>query len=197
MDVWLRSEVAEAQKELVLRELKDPSKVQPFIHFMKAMESLPKVGGTFLDAGCGCGHYGYLIDRNFPQWDYYGTDFSPSVIERAKNVMPLETFRVCKFLDNKFGEYDAVLVSAIMEFADDPWDWLDYVILHTRGYLILHRLRLIKGYSRHITERSYLGFDTKFYEWNYKQFLKHLSPNVIILPWLDPQNQHTIVVPPA
>jgi len=160
------------------------------------MESLPKKGGTFLDVGCGCGHYGYLIDLNFPQWDYIGTDYSPAMIERAKNIVPLETFRVCEFLDNKFEQYDAVLISQVMEQAPDPWDWLDYAVQRTRGYLILHRLRLIKGYSRRISEPTYLGLPCKNYEWNYKQMLRHLSPDALVLPWLD-QRQYTIVLPPV
>lgn len=195
MDVWLRKDVAEAQAELVQKELQEPENVPPLAYFMKVMESLPKEGGTFLDTGCGCGHYGFLVDLHFPQWDYYGTDFSPAMIERAKSLVPLKNFRVCEFLDNKFAQYDAVLVSQVMEYAPDPWDWLDYAVINTRGYLILHRLRLIKGYSRIIEEPTYLGYPAKNYEWNYKQFLKHLSPDVLILPWAD-QRQYTIVVPP-
>jgi SAM-dependent methyltransferase len=192
--LWLKPEIADAQQALVLRELQDPIKAMPFRYFLEAMRHIDIRAGCLLDVGCGVGHYGLLCEKNFPQFEYHGTDVSPAMIERARDLAPLGQFRVCDFKSNDFGDYDIVLIGQVMELADDPWELLDYALLHTHGYLILHRLRLTEHYSRKIPEKAY-GIDTFDYEWNKKIFERHLSEHVT-LPWID-LYQYTIIIPPA
>lgn len=195
MDVWLKPEVALAQKKLILEQLQDPLKIYPFYYFVEAMKRIPLKGGRMLDVGCGVGHYGLFVEKFYPTWEYFGSDSSPAMIEQARDLVPLGHFRVCDFMDNDFESYDLVVISQVMEQVDDPWPLLDRALLRTCGYLVLHRLRLIKGYSRQIQEKTYLGLQAHNYEWNMKQFVKHLGPHEMI-PWTD-LYQYTVVVAPA
>ena len=193
-NVWLRKDVADAQKELVLKQLADPLKFAPYFYFHEAMKHVKMVSGRILDCGSGVGHYGLFCEKHYPQWDYCGTDYSPAMIERARGLVPLGSFKTCSFFDNTFKAYDVVLVSQVMEHTPDPLEALDFVLLHTRGYLILHRVRLVKAYSHKIDEKTYLDIPTTNFEWNRRQFLKRLGSHILI-PWMDGY-QFTIVVTP-
>jgi hypothetical protein len=63
---------------------------------------------------------------------------------------------------------------------------LEFLLTQTHGYLILHQVKLISGYSQKILG----GF-----EFNKKQFMKRLGTHILI-PWID-FYQYSIVVTPT
>lgn len=191
---WLEPEAALKQRSLVLEQLRHPEKVDVFRYFFKAMRHVQLKEGTFLDVGCGVGHYGLIIEKLYPHLRYYGTDISPAMIEQAKELNPLGTFRVCPFEKNRFGDFDVVLISQVMEMTESPWAALETALLKCCRYVILHRLRLVKTYDRQFLETSYCG-ETRGFEWNYKKFHRRIGAIEHEIEWLEqPPQQYTIVL---
>lgn len=179
---WDRPEVAQAQYDLVLKELSaDPATIGPYAAFLWAMGivfAIPpdvlfleklyieKRQSTLLDAGCGVGHYGVLCERFYPNTQYHGTDISQATIDQARQLAPLSTFSVCDFKDNDFGDYDIVLAGQTIEQLDDPPAMLDLLLMRARRYIILNRIRLTPDESHRIEEGTYCGEMGRTWLWN-------------------------------
>jgi hypothetical protein len=193
---WLLKEVADGQMRLVQKELAgDVSQVEPFRAFIQAMNTLPMTAGmTMLDAGCGCGHYGVLVQRFFPRITYHGTDWSVHMIANAQKLCPGRKFCTCYFSDNNFDLYDIVLTAATIEYTDYPFEALRQVLTHFKHYLILHRLRLTDGSSKHFEEPTYAGQSALHFLWNLRDIETWLAPfSYIVDKWAN-GTQATIVV---
>jgi SAM-dependent methyltransferase len=172
---WDKPEVVEAQRDCVIGELQDAEHVQPFIAFDWAMRETGIVGGTILDVGCGCGHYGILCERRYPGIVYRGTDASEAMIAQARLLAPLGTFARKDFFENDFGVYDIVLVSQVIEFLPDRWAALEYLLSEARYYVILNRIRLTCDVSHEIDETTYAGHSGKEWLWNEAELITKIS----------------------
>lgn len=193
---WLLKEVADGQMALVQKELAgDIMKVEPFRAFIVAMNTLPLiVGMTLLDAGCGCGHYGVLVRRLYPQIVYHGTDWSRYMIANAQKLCPDQKFDVLDFGDNYFNLYDIVLTAATIEYTPEPFETLRDVLAHFKRHLILHRLRLTDGPSEHFDEPTYAGQSALHFRWNLGEVENWLAPfDYTVSKWAN-GTQATIVV---
>ncbi len=163
---WLLPEVAAAQLEVAKTALQKPLLVRPYLHFVQALELIqPEPGTTLLDAGCGTSGYGLLCAKYFPEVAYTGTDASTYMIRHAKKLFPKGTFEVKPLEKNDFGNYDIVLVSAVLEYAG-RWSALENVLEEFKHYLILHRMRGTNEPSRSFSEPTYCGNREDFYLWN-------------------------------
>lgn len=177
---WDLPQVAQAQHDLVLRELSAPETCWPYVAFRWAMEIInrypdmhlfekiyyEKRPTALLDAGCGVGHYGVLCERFYSGIRYHGTDISPAMIDQARQLAPLSTFSVCDFKDNAFGDYDIILTGQTIELTDDPPAMLDWLLMHAKRYILLNRIRLTPNESHRITEGTYCGEMGRTWLWN-------------------------------
>lgn len=164
MNSWLLPDTATAMADFVSGCLVDPQKNAPFNIFMEAMKWVDSNAKTILDVGCGVGHYGAICREYYPKLRYTGTDFSQSMIDKARSLYDLE-FECCSFEDNHFGDYDIVLIAQVMEGLEDSWSALELVLKETRGWLILHRLRTTNKPSFSDTTLGY-GHQVKNFVWN-------------------------------
>lgn len=167
---WHRPDVAQAQRDLVLRELQDPHSIGPFTAFLWAIRKIklePPV--TLLDVGCGVGHYGVLCEKYFPRIAYTGTDASAAIIAEAKLLAPLGRFEVCDFTANLFEDYDIVMASQVVETMPDPLAAMKHLLRWVTGYVILNRIRLTEprdAPSHQIDEATYCGEIGTNWLWN-------------------------------
>lgn len=172
---WDKPEVAVAQRDWILGELQDADHVQPFVAFDWAMRETHITGGTILDVGCGCGHYGILCERNYPYIVYYGTDASLAMIAQARVLAPLGHFSVKDFFQNDFDVFDIVLASQVIEFLPDRWAALECLLKHATGYVILNRIRLTPEPSHEIDEATYCGNMGREWLWNELELVTKIS----------------------
>lgn len=163
---WDTPEVARAQRVLVELQLEHPQQVGPFKAFLEAMKHVAVVDGSFLDLGCGVGHYGVLLAREFPQLRYTGYDASAAMIREARDLYPAGRFRVRPFEQANLEAHDIVMAAQVLEYQADPWHALAWLLGHT-GWTILHRLRLAGGRSHWIEdEPTYCGHRANNYAWS-------------------------------
>lgn len=163
---WDLPEVAKAQRALVEKQLAAPERVGPFQAFLHAMRHIALTHGAFLDIGCGVGHYGVLLAREYPQLRYTGYDASRAMIAEARSLYPQGRFRVRSFECANLWAYDIVMAAQVMEYQDEPWVALEFLLGHA-GWTILHRLRLTDGPSRWLeNEPTYCGNRANNYLWN-------------------------------
>lgn len=162
---WLNRDVAFAQKELVLKELENPMSNPPFVAFRWAMTRVsPHDFDTFLDIGCGVGHYGLLLRQWYPNLVYYGEDFSEHMIEVARDMCPSGYFGVKRLEDSAPGDYDIAMVSGVLEYTPDPPQALKGV-LEKSNVLIVHRAR-ITDRPGFVVEPTYCGNHEPKYLWH-------------------------------
>jgi len=174
---WNLPEVAAAQHALVIRELAEHATdpVGPYAAFRWAMDTIGLEYASLLDVGCGSGHYGVLCERFYPYVHYHGTDISDPMTVYARQLAPLSTFSVCEFHDNRFGDYDIVLASQVMEMTSDPPEALDFMLSRIRKWAILNRIRLTKVESYQITEGTYCGNMGHNWLWNLDDIIQKIE----------------------
>jgi len=180
---WDLPEVAAAQHALVIRELTEhtTAPVGPYVAFRWAMDMIGLEYASLLDVGCGCGHYAVLCERFYPHVNYHGTDVSDPMTVYARQLAPLSTFSVCEFRDNKFGDYDIILASQVLEQLDFPLDALDTILLRARQYVILNRIRLTPDVSHRITEATYAGNVGRNWLWNLDDIMQRIEQRAKIV----------------
>lgn len=182
-DPWHLPSVADAQLALVTKQLADETRCAPFQAFLRALRHIVQADpaletASFLDAGCGVGHYGVLLARHYPRLIYFGADASAAMIERAAEFHRAREIRSmlnqCEFKDTPFYTFPLVLVSQVMEMLDDPPAALEFVLEDMRAgaYLILHRMRWSKEPAHAVMEKTYLGLDAKNFIWNEQEVLR-------------------------
>ena len=166
---WLKADVAKAQRKLVEQELNGewPETYKVFVRAMEFIE--PAKIKTLLDAGCGCGHYAVICQRQWGHIRYTGTDFSEHMIKQAKMLAPLAFFERCEFLENNFGGFDVCLVSGTIEYTENPLESLSFLLENARNYIILHRLHLTMDESHQVLEPTYCGNHERKMHWNEKE----------------------------
>lgn len=191
---WDRPDVAHAQYDLAMCELRNDDGIFPFAAFKWAMGHVNIKTGTLLDVGCGVGNYAALCERNYPGIAYTGTDINPFAIDAAKKLASSGTFEICRFEDNAFGDYDIILASGIIEVTDDPIASLELLLGRARRYIVLNRLRLICDASRQIEETTYCGYIGRFFEWNVKEIVGIINKHAPIIAWRDWDTQTTLVI---
>lgn len=169
-DPWLLEATAQAQLDLVLKQLKNENKTQPFAEFRTLLDCWQRQQSTnpayanLLEVGCGVAHYGVLLQRWAPRIVYVGTDHSPYMI--ANSLMPGQVRQV-PFEENDF-DYDIVLLSQVLEMRDDPPFALEHVLSKLRpgAFLMLHRIRFDKQGARAIYETTYNNAPARNYIWD-------------------------------
>ena len=104
---WLKPEVAQAQMKLVQEELMSfpwPNTYQVFVRCIETIGT--EYIRSLLDAGCGCGHYGAICRKEWPNINYTGTDVSEHMIKQAIKLVPDGKFAVKEFFQNEFNSFD-------------------------------------------------------------------------------------------
>jgi SAM-dependent methyltransferase len=151
---WKSDRVAEAQQNLVEKELADPLAIPPFKAFIEIIAYIADHYGesvrTFLDVGCGVGHYSELLNRYFAgRFLYTGSDYSESMVARARSLRGHSSFIADDILNSRLDlrSYDVVFASALVDVLHN-WKRALKVLFHgTSRLLILHRQRVTDGAS--------------------------------------------------
>ena len=165
---WKVREVADQMLALAREQLHDPEAVPPYRAFLEAIDWLlaepyfPQPA-TFLDFGCGVGHYSELLERRYPgRFDYTGYDYSEAMIESARAEWPGREFVVqdvfAPGLD--LGSYDLVLASALVDVTEDYERALDALLGSGGRFVLLHRQQVTEGTSRVEVVPGYPGQTT-------------------------------------
>lgn len=181
MNPWQRTDVALAQRKLVLQQLDEEQTCPPFQAFRRAMdfllstEELLRVrGGGMLEVGCGVGHYGVLVERHYPTLSYFGSDLSMAMVENS--LLEPSQVTCCFFEENDFSTFHIVLLSQVLEMLEHPDLALELALQRLRAgsYLILHRLRWQRAPARSLQEETYCGYMARNYVWNIEDLLPRL-----------------------
>lgn len=84
-----------------------------------------------LDVGCATGEFVYFLSRELPDVEMHGLDILPSLIERAREVVPQVSFTVGDMIDAAAypgGHFDYCVVNGVIGWMDDPWPALSSVL---------------------------------------------------------------------
>jgi SAM-dependent methyltransferase len=182
MSSWKDPAVAAGQREVIIGELAAFRKAWPFVQFSRAMESIlamaPERIETLLDVGCGCGHYGRVLEMGFPWIEYNGCDFSPYMVEIAKEICPQGHIWQCAFEDVELQFADIVLLSQVVEYTKRPFESLKRLREIPR-WVILHKIRTTAKATHLINEATYAGHFEQCMLWNVTELSRQLWANSI------------------
>lgn len=171
---WKAKHVARQMLDLARTQLEDPTSVAPYRAFLEAVDyalvelPLPEPA-SFLDFGCGVGHYSELLARRYPgRFDYTGCDYSEAMVEAAQAEWSGRRFVVNDLFANSLdlGSYDFVLASALVDVTEDYERALDVLLGSRARYILLHRqqmtdgpsrVEIVPGYPGQTTYRSFLN----------------------------------------
>src|SRR5205823_6504660 len=120
---------------------------------------LPELA-RFLDFGCGIGHYSELLERRYPgRFDYTGCDYSPAMVEAAREEWPGRTFVVNDLFANTLdlASFDLVLAAALVDITADYERALEALLGSPARFVLLHRQQLTDGPSRVEVVPGYSG----------------------------------------
>jgi len=100
-----------------------------------------KPGHTLLDAGCGSGYYYWSFKKRGIDLEYYGLDYSPSLIEIGRRYLPsagLDPERLqVGAIENLSGRYDAVLCFNTLSWCPDFHLPLERLCRAARRYILI------------------------------------------------------------
>jgi SAM-dependent methyltransferase len=170
---WQNDAVARQMSALTEQQLRTPETVPPFRAFIDLMttlvEDLPlPEPASFLDFGCGVGHYSVLLDRYFPdRFVYTGCDYAAEMVNVARDRHPEKTFVVNDLFDNHLDldEFDVVFAGALIDVLSDYERALHILLGSGARYVVLHRQQMVDGPSRVEEAAGYQGQTT------YRSFL--------------------------
>lgn len=197
---WDLPEVAEAQRELVERELAlDPASVAPYRAFLRAMEVIPEeYRSELMDLGCGVGHYATLLRLAFPRTRYIGVDNSRAMIEAAALREPRASFRLQEIMDTSLTGIRLVLHSVAAEVGPNALSNVCYILDMAPGYIIWNRIRIAPE-SGYVLEPTYSGHVGKIWLWSRVDLLGLLalaSRNLWIQNWPERADNLTVILGP-
>jgi SAM-dependent methyltransferase len=162
---WSEPDVAQQHTALALTQLEDPESCYPFRIFRAAVSStvsdVPSTA-SFLELGCGAGHYGELLDRWFPgRFVYTGSDMSEAMIAEARRLWPERRFVVDDIYRSQLGldDFDVVCASGLIDVLRDYRPPLKRILASRAPVVILHRQSLTDGPSV-VTEADAYGYPT-------------------------------------
>jgi SAM-dependent methyltransferase len=170
---WQDDAVARQMSALTDQELQKAETVPPFRAFVEVItalvEDFPLVDpASFLDFGCGVGHYSVLLDRYFPdRFVYTGCDYAPAMVNVARDRRLGKTFVVNDLFDNHLDldAFDVISAGALVDVLSDYERALHLLLGAGAPYVVLHRQRMTEGPSRVEEAPGYEGQTT------YRSFL--------------------------
>jgi len=172
---WQDDAVARQMSALTDQELqKNAESVPPFRAFVEIMTALVEDfplqdPASFLDFGCGVGHYSVLLERCFPdRFVYTGCDYAAEMVNVARERRPGKTFVVNDLFDNHLDldAFDVICAGALIDVLNDYERALDILLGTGVPYVILHRQQMTEdvshveeapGYQGQTTYRSFLS----------------------------------------
>ena len=91
-----------------------------------------------LEVGCGEGHVTARLVAWFPDAHVVGTDRSPAVLAKARELHPEITFREQEVYDAAAsGPWDLVVACEVLEHLDDPARGLDAIARASSGHVLV------------------------------------------------------------
>lgn len=187
---WQDAAVAKAMGALALKDLAKPDweTHPPFKYFLRAMEQLD--GTTFLDAGCGVGHYSEVLVRHHPRVQYRGFDFSTYMVDEAERLWPGREFFVADMVDYDYSGYDVVLASSLIEVMDDWTKGSEALCKTLTGKLVLHRVRVHSGPTVRNDTTGYPGQPTYTHVHNERELLDFYAARGLDVVWREYWREH-------
>jgi SAM-dependent methyltransferase len=161
---WKRPDVAAKHTALVRTQLDtEPQELVPFSLFLEGIariahdENLPQPA-SFLDFGCGAGHYSLLLDRYFPRrFDYLGCDYSEAMVDEARMLFPAHRFVVNDVLHNTLDldAFDMICANGLVDVVGDYRTALDTLLAPRAPFVLLNRQKLSEGRTRVVRQDAY------------------------------------------
>lgn len=150
-----------------------PYQMGPQTHRLYLLNKLKEVGvKSILDVGCGTGPI-YQIIRDttieiidealsvFPKYDfkYKGTDYSPAMIEIAKEQFPEAEFEVedARALVEPHDTWDCVLLMHCLDHLDDYKAAINEAARVTKKYVCIVLWRGFVNEGTHLNDRNMMG----------------------------------------
>ena len=95
-------------------------------------------------------------------------------VEIAKELVPTGDIWQADQKNVDCSQADVVLLSQVLEYADDPFRALD-VLKTAQEWVILHKIRVAQGASRKIEEETYAGHTENCFLWNLNELCDALT----------------------
>ena len=114
-----------ADEDIYLQENRfdEPKELFKYLRDLVVAEE-PSPNSRLLDVGCATGEFLYFLERQLPDVDLYGLDILPSLIDRARSIVPRVHFSVGDMADSSAypaGHFQFCIVNGIVGWMDDPW----------------------------------------------------------------------------
>ncbi len=100
---------------------------------------MPAEGKSFLDVGCGPGHYGLALAQRGAK-EVLGLDFAPAMIELARaKARAADLEKVCRYEVRDFFQleetevFDSVIMMGFLDYVDDAKSAVIKALNHARG----------------------------------------------------------------
>lgn len=128
-------------RELYSRRAKGQNEMDAAAQAAEILAPFIQPGQTLLDAGCGSGYYYWSFLHRGLRVEYYGIDYSPSLIDIGQKFLPLaglppERLRVMAIEDLE-ETYDIVLCFNALSWCPDFRQPLDRLCHAARKYLLI------------------------------------------------------------
>jgi hypothetical protein len=152
---WKNEDIPKLQLELNIKQINDRNNYpQHWINLLSGLENtkIDKLNKVFIDIACGIGTTSQLLKHNNVPYLYFGYDFSPSMIETAKNTWQNESFEVKDLftfekMDNN--NNNIIYADGILDLLINSAETLKYILSLNAEYVILNRINISDktGYS--------------------------------------------------
>lgn len=156
LNIWEHSATV---RGLYTRRARGEEEMDAAAQAVDILEPYLSAGMTLMDAGCGSGYYYWSFKRRGIEIEYYGVDYSPTLIEIGRKHVPasgLDPDRLQTMAIEDIGErYDVVLCFNTLSWCPDFRRPLD---------------RLCQAAKKYILIRTNLGPET-IYRWDFDGFL--------------------------
>ena len=128
-------------RELYARRARGEEDMDAAVQAAEILTPHHEPGMTLLDAGCGSGYYYWAFKRRGLDLEYYGIDYSPTLIDIGRKYMPLaglapERLQVAA-IENIQDPFDAVLCFNTLSWCPDFRRPLDRLCRAARKYLFI------------------------------------------------------------
>jgi SAM-dependent methyltransferase len=138
LNIWEHSAQV---RDLYARRAQGSDEMDAAVQAVEILAPLVLPGQTLLDAGCGSGYYYQSFKRRCIDIEYYGLDYSPSLIDIGRRYLPQAGLPPERLMvgaiEDLTGQYDWVICFNTLSWCPDFRRPLDRLASAARHYLLL------------------------------------------------------------